>query len=59
MWYKITAERIANIGRLNVRKVKPIYDRPEYRKWVVAESSSGKLNFVSILSFYSISTFFF
>lgn len=46
MWYKITAERIANIGRLNVRKVKPIYDRPEYRKWVVAESSSGSLIFL-------------
>jgi len=41
MWYKITAERIANIGRLNVRKVKPIYDRPEYRKWVVGESNPG------------------
>ena len=24
MWYKITAERTGNIGRLNVRKVKPV-----------------------------------
>lgn len=39
MWYKITAERIGNIGRLNVRKVQPIYDRPEYHKWVVGESN--------------------
>ena len=39
MWYKITAERIGNIGRLNVRRVKPIFDRPYYHKWVVGESS--------------------
>ena len=31
--------RIGNIGRLNVRKVQPIYDRPEYHKWVVGESA--------------------
>ena len=37
MWYKITAERIGNIGRLNVRKVRPIYDHPDYHKWVVDE----------------------
>ena len=24
-WYKITAERVGNIGRLNVRLVKPVY----------------------------------
>ena len=24
MWYKITAERTGNIGRLNVRKVRPV-----------------------------------
>ena len=39
MWYKITAERIGNIGRLNVRRVRPVYDRPEYHKWVVGESA--------------------
>jgi len=38
MWYKITAERIGNIGRLNVRKVRPKYDLPEYHKWEVGES---------------------
>ena len=38
MWYKITAERIGNIGRLNVRKVRPLYERPEYQKWEVGES---------------------
>ena len=38
MWYKITAERIGNIGRLNVRKVQPEYDLPEYHKWEVGES---------------------
>ena len=37
MWYKITAERIGNIGRLNVRKVRPKYDLPEYHKWEVGE----------------------
>ena len=26
LWYKITAERIGNIGRLNVRKGKPVKD---------------------------------
>jgi laminin alpha 1/2 len=40
MWYKITAERIGNIGRLNVRKVKPVYVRPEYNRWVVGESAA-------------------
>ena len=39
MWYKITAERIGNIGRLNVRKVRPKYDLPEYHKWEVGESN--------------------
>ena len=38
MWYKITAERIGNIGRLNVRKVRPEYVRPEYNRWEVGES---------------------
>ena len=38
MWYKITAERIGNIGRLNVRRVKPIFDRPDFHRWVVGES---------------------
>jgi len=38
MWYKITAERVGNIGRLNVRKVRPRYERPEYQKWEVGES---------------------
>jgi hypothetical protein len=38
MWYKITAERIGGIGRLNVRRVRPIFDRPDYHKWVVGES---------------------
>ncbi len=38
MWYKITAERVGNIGRLNVRKVKPVYVRPEYDRWVVGET---------------------
>jgi hypothetical protein len=38
MWYKITAERIGNIGRLNVRKVRPKYDLPAYHQWVVGES---------------------
>ena len=38
MWYKITAERIGHIGRLNVRKVRPKYDLPEYHKWEVGES---------------------
>ena len=35
MWYKITAERIGNIGRLNVRKVKPEYDSLDYHRWAV------------------------
>ena len=26
-------------GRLNVRRVRPVYDRPEYHKWVVGETS--------------------
>ena len=38
MWYKVTAERVGNIGRLNVRKVRPKYERPEYQKWEVGES---------------------
>ena len=41
LWYKITAERIGNIGRLNVRKIRPKYDLPEYHQWVVGESSSS------------------
>ena len=38
MWYKITAERIGNIGRLNVRKIRPEYARPEFDRWVVGEA---------------------
>ena len=30
--------RIGNIGRLNVRKVRPIYDRDDFHRWVVGES---------------------
>ena len=41
MWYRITAERIGNSGRLNVRKVRPIYDDPGYHRWVVNESPPG------------------
>ena len=41
MWYKITAERVGNIGRLNVRKVRPKYERPEYGKWEVGESKAA------------------
>ena len=41
MWYRITAERIGNSGRLNVRKVRPIYDDPDYHRWVVDESPPG------------------
>ena len=41
MWYKITAERIGNIGRLNVRKVSPSYDLPAYHQWVVGESPAS------------------
>jgi len=41
MWFKITAERIGNIGRLNVRRVSPAYDLPEYHQWVVGESPAN------------------
>ena len=41
MWYRITAERIGNSGRLNVRKVRPIFDDPDYHRWVVNESPPG------------------
>ena len=41
LWYKITAERIGNIGRLNVRKIRPKYDLPEYHQWVVGESPAS------------------
>lgn len=37
-WYKITAERIGNIGRLNVRRIHPLYVGREDNKWVVGES---------------------
>ena len=35
----MSIRRIGNIGRLNVRKVRPIYDRPDFHRWVVGESS--------------------
>lgn len=38
-WYKITAERVGNIGRLNVRLVKPVYVGLEDNRWVVGESA--------------------
>eukprot|EP00094_Tigriopus_californicus_P001836 TCALIF_01772-PA protein Name:"Similar to Lama1 Laminin subunit alpha-1 (Mus musculus)" AED:0.11 eAED:0.12 QI:0/0.86/0.58/1/0.95/0.95/24/1780/2877 len=37
-WYKITAQRVGNIGRLNVKKVTPIFDVPGYHRWIVGES---------------------
>ena len=40
-WYKITAERVGNTGRLNVRLVKPVYVGLEDNRWVVGESSAS------------------
>ena len=39
IWYRITAERIGHIGRLNVRTVKPLYVSANDNRWVVGESS--------------------
>ena len=47
MWYKITAERVGHIGRLNVRKVRQLYERPEFKKWEVGESPAT-LNILNI-----------
>ena len=41
MWLTFARSRIGNIGRLNVRKVKPVYDRPEFHRWIVGESAAG------------------
>jgi len=39
--YVITAERVANVGRINVRKARPVYDSPDYHRWSVGESPAG------------------
>lgn len=38
IWYKITAERVGNVGRLNVRLVKPVFIGVEDNRWVVGEA---------------------
>ena len=48
IWYRITAERIGHIGRLNVRAVKPLYVSADDRKWVVGESSNAAANVLNL-----------
>ena len=38
---RFTLHRIGNVGRLNVRKVAPVFDLPDFHLWVVGESDPG------------------
>ena len=49
MWYKITAERVGNIGRLNVRKVKPV----NQALFIILQYLSGLLTFGNLLFFHA------
>jgi len=40
-WYVITAERVANVGRLNVKKSNPVFASQDFHRWSVGESPSG------------------
>ena len=48
VWYRITAERIGHIGRLNVRTVKALYVSADDNRWVVGESAHPEANVLNL-----------
>ena len=47
-WYRITAERIGDIGRLNVRLLGAVFASPEDNRWVVGESPTPNAHVLNL-----------
>ena len=48
VWYRITAERVGHIGRLNVRTVKALYVSADDNRWVVGEAAHPEANVLNL-----------